>query len=472
MLISQTQEPRIVATAHIAQTMTFLNMPAEEVLEKVQNELANNPALEYIDRRICPHCNKPIKPNTVCQCMFGKQKAETDNIFFISPRDELAVEYYRSGGSGLTSGTEPDSDSAQHEDLAMYVMRQIGADLEEDEKMIAAHLLTGLDDDGFITASVYDLAVYYHVSPDKIQSVIDTIQLADPIGVGCANPQEALLLQIRHLKQRMSIPFGAEEVIRDSFEELLRKKYREITEAHGLTLKQISLIETFMGENLNPFPGRSLWGDRGIPNESEVEVFHYPDIIVSYLNDKPENPLVTEIVMPISGYLRVNREFKNAIKEAPEEKADEWKNDLDRASLMVKSLTQRNNTMVQLMKKIVAYQESFIRNGDSEMAAITRAEIAKELNVHESTISRAVANKTVMLPNRKVIPLSTFFDRSLSVRTVIRDLINQETKPLTDAKIVELLKGMGYDIARRTVAKYRAMEGILPARLRTGSNAK
>jgi RNA polymerase sigma-54 factor len=122
--------------------------------------------------------------------------------------------------------------------------------------------------------------------------------------------------------------------------------------------------------------------------------------------------------------------------------------------------------MVRLMEILVDIQEDFIRHGDMNIVPITRAQISRELDVHESTISRAVSNKTVMLPNRKVIPLSAFFDRSLNVRTIIKDLVRDEKKPLTDQKIVELLDDMGIDIARRTVAKYRAMEGILPAHMR------
>ncbi len=155
--------------------------------------------------------------------------------------------------------------------------------------------------------------------------------------------------------------------------------------------------------------------------------------------------------MPINGNLRVNEFFKRESKNAPEDKVEEWKNDIDRASLLIKCLHQRNNTMVRLMEVLVDLQGNFIRYGDSNIVPITRAQISKLLDVHESTISRAVANKTVMLPNKKVVPLSAFFDRSLNVRTIIKDLVKEEKKPLTDAKIVEVLTGMGIDIARRTL---------------------
>ena len=470
----QTQRPqhKTITTAHIAQTMTFLNMPAEEIKDKVDSEVANNPALEYIDERICPYCHRPLGPSGYCARCFAEKNVSEENVYFVSPRDELAVEYYQGGGYSGASSSEPDVDSAQPEDLASYVLRQIGADLEEDEKLIAAYLLTELDEDGFITSPVLEVASYYHVPVSKVEDVIEVIQRADPLGVGSSDPREALLIQLKHLSNLMSIPYQTEEVIRSSYDLLIHRKSREILQRHQLSLKQLQLIEKFIGENLNPYPGRSFWGERGMPGRPDVEVFHFPDVIVSYQNDDPRSQLIIEIVMPIRGYLRVNPAFKKEMKNAPEEKAEQWKSDLDRASLLVKSLDNRNNTMEMLMRAIIRYQEPFIRKGESELVSITRAEIAKELSVHESTISRAVANKSVMLPNRKVVPLSVFFDRSLNVRTVIRDLIRDEKKPLTDAGIVSILQGMGFDIARRTVAKYRAMEGILPARLRKAANGK
>ncbi|HZW02682.1 MAG TPA: hypothetical protein VFF68_02045, partial [Anaerolineaceae bacterium] len=97
--------------------------------------------------------------------------------------------------------------------------------------------------------------------------------------------------------------------------------------------------------------------------------------------------------------------------------------------------------------------------------------LSLELEVHESTISRAVANKAVQLPNKRIVPLADFFDRSLNVRTVLRDIISNETKPLSDSELAELLAKEGFAVARRTVAKYRSMEGILPAHLRQSTPA-
>jgi len=142
------------------------------------------------------------------------------------------------------------------------------------------------------------------------------------------------------------------------------------------------------------------------------------------------------------------------------------KEDLEKATLFIKCLQQRNNTMQKLLEKIIAFQKEFIKSGDKYMKPLTRAEVAKELNVHESTISRAVANKSLKLPNGEVIPLSKFFERNLNIRAVIHEIISQESKPLSDAQIQQLLNQRGIKIARRTVAKYRSLDGYLPAHLR------
>jgi len=465
----QKQELRQQTSAHLAQTMTILSMSADEIREKIASELSVNPALELTDERICPTCHRLLPDNGICPNCCTLKSEDEESIVFVSPRDDFAVENY-AVHSELSH--EPDMDSAQHEDLPTYVLRQIGPDLEDDEKMIAAYLLTSLDEDGFITSSVLEIAQYYHVLPSKIEEVIQLIQHADPLGVGSRNPQEALMVQIQHLSGLIDIPDKTLDVIRDSYDLLIHGKYREISKIHDLTTKQINTIEKFIGENLNPYPGRAYWGEKGIDNNVDNNTYHFPDILIYYLNDNPKNPLVVEIIMPINGNLKVNEFFKRESKNAPEDKVEEWKNDIDRASLLIKCLHQRNNTMVRLMEVLVDLQGNFIRYGDSNIVPITRAQISKLLDVHESTISRAVANKTVMLPNKKVVPLSAFFDRSLNVRTIIKDLVKEEKKPLTDAKIVEVLTGMGIDIARRTVAKYRAMEGILPAHMRNSANLR
>ena len=461
MFQNQKIETRIQTSAHLAQTMTMLGMSSEEIREKVESELAKNPFLELVEERICPVCKRKLPENGKCPiCSQPQLEQSKENIIFISPKDDFSAINYSSAVEPYHD--EPDYDSAQTEDLATYVLKQIGPDLEEDQKLVAAYLLNSLDEDGFITTDIFEVAQYYHVLPSSVEEVIDLIQHADPLGVGSRNLQEALLVQLKHISESVNVPKGTEGLIRESFDDLKHGKYREIARQHGLTVRQVQTIEKFIGDNLNPFPARAHWGDTlaGKSNQDYTSVYHEPDILIYYLNEDPKNQLVVEIVMPISGYLRVNQFYKKELKNAPEDRLEEWKNDLDKANLLVKSLYQRNNTISDMMSILISKQEAYIRSGEEYVQPLTRAQIASEMGVHESTISRAVSNKTVMLPNRKVVSLSSFFDRSLNVRTVLKELIQNETKPLSDAKLVTLLNERGFNVARRTVAKYRLMEGI------------
>lgn len=176
---------------------------------------------------------------------------------------------------------------------------------------------------------------------------------------------------------------------------------------------------------------------------------------------------MVEIISPYRGTLRINPLFRQAQKQAPENKTEDWAKDIENASLLIKCLQQRNHTMEQLMTELVKEQRGYILSGDpAVMNPQTQAQMSEMLGVHESTISRAVSDKSVQLPNRKIIPLQRFFDRSLPARTTLLRLVENENTPLTDTELAEELSNAGYNIARRTVAKYRAMEGILSSRLR------
>src|SRR5690606_21901854 len=141
----------------------------------------------------------------------------------------------------------------------------------------------------------------------------------------------------------------------------------------------------------------------------------------------------------------------------------------NRAKMFMMNIQQRRDTLLRISECICELQENFLRGGVRELRPLTRALVAQQVGVHESTVSRATANKYVMLPNKKVIPFSDFFTPSLSVKDVIKEIIETESqngKPLSDMRIRELLLQRGYRIARRTVAKYRAELGILPSTVR------
>lgn len=465
----QIQSTRPMTTAHLAQTMTMLSLTAEELRQQIESELSSNPALELVEERRCPSCHRLLPDRGPCPiCSSPAKVMGEEPVVFVSPRED----FFPTGEGGTSSDDMPeDQYSSSSEDLPTYVLRQIGPELAPNQRKLAAYLLTHLDEDGFLTTTPVEVARYLHVPPSEVESVLHMIQRADPLGVGSRSPKEAMLVQIEVLSENMRIPAGVREVVEYSIELLSRHHYSEIARRFQMTIRQVQNIERFISENLNPFPGRSSWGDMRSPSYSQVQVYHRPDILIYYQNDNPRNPLVVEIILPIRGTLRVNPIFRHAIQQASDEMRENWRNDMERASLFVKCLQQRNHTMQRLMQRLVSLQRDYILKGEKHLNPVTRVQLSRELDVHESTISRAVANKTVMLPNRRIVPLASFFDRSLNVRTVLKDLIDNEPRPLSDSELADLLAKSGFEVARRTVAKYRAMEGILPAHLRHNTQA-
>lgn len=464
----QFQHPHLrpVTTAHLAQTMTLLNQTVDELYEQIQKELAN-PALELVEERRCPTCHRVLPSTGFCPiCSHPVSMDAEEPVVFVSPRED----FYPSG-TGNAENIPDEPLSPMVEDLPTYVLRQIVMDLTPDDRKIAAYLLTHLDEDGFLTIPLIDVARYYHVLPSQVEQVQKIIQRADPLGVGSYNPQEALLVQLEVLSETKNVPDLAEAIVREGMDQLSRHQYPELARALKTTSAKVQESVKFISENLNPFPGRAHWGDVRQPSASGGQTYYYPDIIISHLNDSPENPLVVEIILPIHGTLQINQLFRQATRQATEEAKEGMKSDLDRAALFVKCLQQRNHTMQRLMHRVVVFQREYILYGDRYIKPLTRALISTELDVHESTISRAVSNKTVQLPNKRIIPLASFFDRSLNVRTALRELIEDESKPLSDSQLAVKLSAQGYEVARRTVAKYRAMEGILPAHLRRATLA-
>jgi RNA polymerase sigma-54 factor len=462
MFQTHQQSLRPLTTAHLAQTMTLLSLTADELREQIESELASNPALELIEERRCPTCHRLLPPHGTCPtCSSPKSDAVEEPIVFVSPREDFNF------SSGVNSEEMPeDNYSSTTEDLPTFVLRQIASELDGSERTIAAYFLTHLDDDGLLSITLIEIARYFHVPLSKIEDIQKKIQHAEPFGVGSCSPQEALLVQLDMLSEAHEIPALARPMIEKEMGLLSRHQYAELARAFKVSLRTVHQTVAFISENLNPFPARSHWGDVRQSTETPPQVYHRPDILISYLNEDPLKPLVIEIIMPLNGTLRVNPMFRSAIHEADQEKKDDWKNDLERASLFVKCLQQRNHTITRLMQRVAGLQRNFICHGEKYLKPVTRASLSVELGVHESTISRAVANKAVQLPNGRIVPLAMFFDRSLNVRKVLKEIIEKEGRSLSDTEIADLLSEQGYQVARRTVAKYRAMEGILPAHLR------
>jgi RNA polymerase sigma-54 factor len=237
----------------------------------------------------------------------------------------------------------------------------------------------------------------------------------------------------------------------------------------GVSTEVVEDARDFIRANLTPFP---LQSQEARQWRSPVESpYVAPDVVISI----KDGELVVEVVETRQAQLRVNSLYDQMARAALAARKNSSMDDdtrnhvrehVARAKLFLGNVRQRHETLARISRNVAELQEEFLRGGVRKLVPLTRATVAQQVGVHESTVSRATANKYVMLPNRKVIPFSDFFTPSLSVKDMIKEMIEEEKDSLTDKRIVELLNRRGVRIARRTVAKYRSELNILPSTLR------
>lgn len=455
-----TQRP--VVTAHLAQTMSLLEMTRQELHEKLTGDLADNPALELLEERRCPTCGRALGGARLCSvCSYAGNLTPEEPLVFVAHAADFATP-----GPYRDEYTPVEEYSAEIEDLPTFVARQVVPELSAGEHTIATFILSSLNDDGLLTVPVAEIAMHQRAPISRVEAVQRKIQLCEPLGVGSSTHQEALLIQLEALAESRPVEPLAHVAVREALPLLTRNHADKLARQLNISLPKARRLIQFISENLNPYPASAYWGGARHAASAAPPRYTHPDAVIS-CTDLGKGPcLQVEILWPLRGTLRVNPELQEAARNAPSERAAEWLEMVERANLLVKCLNQRNHTLARLLTLLAKYQREFILYGPAHILPLTRARLAEELNLHESTISRAVAGKAVQLPSGQIIPLSRFFERSLNVRTALRTIIEQEEKPLSDTKLVRLLAEQGFEVARRTVAKYRAMEGILPAHQR------
>jgi RNA polymerase sigma-54 factor len=251
-----------------------------------------------------------------------------------------------------------------------------------------------------------------------------------------------------------------------------RHSLENIARDVGVSVEEVSEALQFVRENLNPFPAHASWASprRGAPEDKVA--YPQPDVIIRESKAKKGE---YEIELPRARGLglRVGTSYRQAMGRLGVDDASangqgwkRWEEFRARARLFVSSVEQRWRTLYDMMCILVDCQRDFLSHGERRLNPLTRARVAEMMGVHESTVSRAVADKYVELPTGKVVPLKKFFDSAAPVRQAIQRLVDRESEPLSDSAIARRLRQQGYDVARRTVAKYRNALGILPYSLR------
>ncbi|MEN8098298.1 MAG: hypothetical protein ABFQ89_04420, partial [Chloroflexota bacterium] len=280
-------------------------------------------------------------------------------------------------------------------------------------------------------------------------------------------PQECLLRQLEAIVRDESSAKPDEDVLNNSryileecWDSFLHARWNEIP----LSAHQVTEATNYIRANLTPFPAMEGWDRTGAGDTPTSPTnFTRPDMAI-YFDQTGE--LGVEIFSIKSSWFRVSPSFRASIKANNGDQKNEWVDMAERARLFIKCLGQRQHTLSRAVEAVLAYQEQAIRDGDEFMRPLTRTKLAQALGVHEATVSRAILGKTASLPDGRIVQLSHFFESGKSTKEIIRRMIADEHKPLSDSVIARKLETLGHPVARRTVAKYRNMLGILPVHLR------
>ncbi|MDZ4815038.1 MAG: RNA polymerase factor sigma-54 [Verrucomicrobiota bacterium] len=455
MKMSQTLAPQL------QQSLQLLQVSALELQSLVQQELEMNPVLE----------DATINETDTEKDEKAEKEDEIDKeIEQLAKLDEEWRDYMQTSTVNRNSAEDEEKrqfffDSlVEHESLEQHLLNQLKfSDLPKQQIKIAELIIGNIDERGFLTVPLEEISTTSGVLVEKLEKLLETIQSFHPVGVGARDLRECLLIQLNRLGKSESLEAA---IVSKFINELSNKRLPEIGRALGIDVSEIQKAATFIS-TLSPRPGAMFTAD---PNQyivPDVEIRKVDGDYVILLNDEQ---------VP---HLRISNTYKDLM--ASNDKADvkNYIRDKIRAGkFLIKSIHQRQQTIQNIAREILNKQKEFFEKGISQLKPLTMAQIAEIVGVHETTVSRAIANKYIQTP-QGIFEMKYFFTPGFtsetgesisnsSIKDAINDLIKNENhkQPLSDQEIVQILLERGIHIARRTVAKYRQELGILPSNLR------
>ncbi len=441
---------RLVMTPSLQQAIKLLQMSKLELVEEVQQELVENPVLEESDG------TSPTESSE------GDVEDPTpdpfDEIDFDSYFQD--VEGYRPRPSIEVGAELPTFENtlAQRLDLADHLLWQLDMSPgDERTKQIGRAIIGNINKDGYLRATTDELQQMGDYTAEEVSSTLQLIQGFDPSGVASRDLVECLTLQLKHLGQEGT---AAEIIVRCHMDKLEHRRFKELAEALGLEMGDLEAeIEIIRG--LDPRPG----------SKYNVERSNYvvPDVYVVRI-DADYQILLNEEGLPRLRISPIYRRMvaRGASAATPDDAKEYVRNKLRAAFRLIKSLEERQRTIFKVATSIVKFQRSFLDYGIERLRPLVLRDVAEDIGMHESTVSRVVNNK-YMHTHRGLFEMRYFFHSgiassgggenvsSLTVKDRIRKIIEEENsrRPHSDAAIVKVLEQEGLQIARRTVAKYR-----------------
>ncbi len=459
---------QLVMTPQLQQAIKLLQLSRMELENVINSELVENPALEESSdsERQTESLDDTAVPDKAGPAEENPQSGEDFNweSYIENSRNTPSLPVYRGNEDGELPSYE--SILARPATLADHLLWQLHlSDLNEKQRTLGEAIIGNLNDDGYLQMSVEDIAQQHGTDSNEVEAVLYRIQAMDPVGVASRDLRECLLIQLEELKIDDEI---VEKLVENHLGDLEKKNYAAIAKALNIGIPEVVRGVKII-EELEPKPGRGF----SSPNA------HYiiPDIYVTKRGDEYV-VMLNEDGLP---KLKISSFYKNLLDAAQstQDKSAETKEyvqtKLRSALWLIRSIHQRQRTIYRVTESIVRQQVEFFDKGISFLKPMVLRDVANDIGMHESTVSRVTTNKYVHTP-RGIFELKFFFNSGIArvhgadvasetVKEKVRSLITAEEsrRPLSDQKIVELLLKENINIARRTVAKYREMLGILPS---------
>ncbi|MCX7697727.1 MAG: RNA polymerase factor sigma-54 [Bacteroidales bacterium] len=482
------------------QILKLIQIPAIALEQRIKQEIEENPALEEV--------SFDVDNNTDAD--YDYSSSIDESLDREDSNDEAADEYDQESREDFNDNEIDISSYFDEEDDIPLYKRQTYSSIEDNEKtipfrsetnfhdilyeqlhthsltedeiLIGDYVLGSIDENGYLKRDsksiAMDLAFYYNlqVTPEEVEKMISLIQTFDPPGIGARDLRECLLIQLRRKPQKTPAIKLAIDIIQDHFEDFTKKHYEKLQ--HKLNVSENQFKEA-LDEilKLNPKPGNST-------SEGRASYSIYPDFTIITDDDEIQVVVNTRNLPELSVskyYQHLYEEYSKKKKSDPktQELVQFIKQKLDSAKWFIDALKQRNDTLQTVMEAIVDFQREYFLTGDeTKIKPMILKDIAEKTNMDISTISRVASSKYVQTPFGTFL-LKSLFSESLEneqgeevstreIKSVLKKIIEEENKrdPYTDEELVKILKEKGYNLARRTVAKYREQLGIPVARLR------
>jgi len=460
---------QLIMTPQLQMAIKLLQLSRLELMDTITQELEENPALEEVTESIDAEAQTAEEAD-------AKEAAEVKEVTIEEKINEEIdwsnyLDEYSSAGKATyeterreATNFEPFlSKKGNLQDHILWQLLMSRPDAEERE--IGSAITGNLTKDGYLDIQMENLYRLCDAEPAKVDAVLALMQTFDPVGVCARDLGECLLLQARHLE--IDTPLLT-AIITDHLNHLENKNYKAICRALKVKLNDvIAAVGVIRG--LEPRPGRQYSDDQPQYITPDIYVYRLGDEFIIMINDDG---------MP---KLRVNSFYRNALRKGSKmsgQAKDYMQDKMRSAAWLIRSIHQRQKTIYRVMESILNFQRDFFEKGITHLKPMVLRDVAEDIGMHESTISRVTTNKYVHTP-LGIFELKYFFNSSIqrvngeaiasaSVQEKIRKIVEAENskKPYSDEKISKLLKEQNINIARRTVAKYREIMGVLPSNKR------